>query len=160
MSTLTDALLESWTRQATIVSNLANLIDETSFNFVPAPNESSIGWHLSHISQVRTYWLSQVAPGSIDPSVNWGEVKNLSEAKEWLDRTAGQIADAMKELLNGDGAPSGGYDHPVYFLQHMIWHEGWHVGAIMMALRQNGQETPEEWEEPNIWGLWRTEIWE
>lgn len=157
MSTLIDAVLESWTRQATIVANLANLIDDKSFDFVAAPGESSIGWHLTHIYQVRMYWLSDIAPEMIDPSLKWGEVFPLEKAKELLTKSAGQIHDVMKNKLENDESPVGGYDHPLYFLQHMIWHEGWHVGAIMMALRQNGQETPEEWEEPNIWGLWRTE---
>ena len=47
----------------------------------------------------------------------------------------------------------------VLFLQHMVWHDGWHVGLIFLALRLNGQEPPEEWEEPNVWGQWRTETW-
>ena len=41
-----------------------------------------------------------------------------------------------------------------------IWHDGWHVGLIFLGLRLNGQEPPEEWEEPNVWGQWRTEVWE
>ena len=41
----------------------------------------------------------------------------------------------------------------------MVWHDGWHVGLIFLALRLNGQEPPEEWEEPNVWGQWRTETW-
>jgi hypothetical protein len=41
----------------------------------------------------------------------------------------------------------------------MVWHDGWHVGLIFLALRLNGQEPREEWEEPNVWGLWRTESW-
>ena len=51
------------------------------------------------------------------------------------------------------------YDNPIPFLQHMVWHDGWHVGLIFLALRLNGQEPPEEWEEPNVWGQWRTETW-
>ena len=30
---------------------------------------------------------------------------------------------------------------------------------VFLALRLNGQEPPEEWEEPNVWGQWRTETW-
>ena len=165
MSTLVDECLESWNRQAKIVENLAGTIDEQRSAFVPAPGESSIAWHLSHIHEVRGYWLSALAP-DFDPELTtlfdsgtyqWGKTLPLDEAKSALSKSATQIHDLMSQRLNGDCAPAGGYDHPLYFMQHMIWHEGWHVGAIMMALRQNGQETTDAWEESNIWGLWRTE---
>lgn len=51
----------------------------------------------------------------------------------------------------------GWYDNPVLFIQHMVWHEGWHIGLIFLALRLAGQEIPEEWEETKVWGEWRTE---
>lgn len=69
----------------------------------------------------------------------------------------------MRQGIESGGAPLEGenarYDNPVLLLQHMIWHDGWHVGLIFLALRLNGQEPPEEWEEPNVWGQWRTETW-
>jgi len=30
------------------------------------------------------------------------------------------------------------YDHPILFLQHMIWHEGYHHGQIKLALKLMG----------------------
>jgi hypothetical protein len=39
----------------------------------------------------------------------------------------------------------------------MIWHEGWHVGLIFLALRLAGEEPKQEWEEANVWGEWRIE---
>lgn len=42
----------------------------------------------------------------------------------------------------------------------MVWHEGWHIGAILLALRVNGFDVTDEWEEENLWGQWRTEKWD
>jgi len=30
------------------------------------------------------------------------------------------------------------YDHPLLYLQHMIWHEGYHHGQIKLALKVMG----------------------
>ncbi|MEZ5162818.1 MAG: hypothetical protein R2688_03510 [Fimbriimonadaceae bacterium] len=30
------------------------------------------------------------------------------------------------------------YDHPIYFLQHMVWHDGYHFSSLMQCLRNGG----------------------
>ncbi len=50
------------------------------------------------------------------------------------------------------------YDNPVLFMQRMVWHDGWLVGSIFLGLRLSGQEPPERWKEPIVWGQWRTEV--
>jgi hypothetical protein len=42
----------------------------------------------------------------------------------------------------------------------MVWHEGYHAGLILLALRNAGQEPTEEWDEYNIWALWRVDEWD
>jgi hypothetical protein len=87
---------------------------------------------------------------------NYVPSDDLALIRQRLKESAASIRQAMADLIP-DGKQAGPYDHPLFYLQHMIWHEGWHVGAIVHAFRANGQELPEEWEEPNIWGLWRVE---
>lgn len=50
-------------------------------------------------------------------------------------------------------------NHPVLLLQHMLWHEGYHVGQIKLALKAMGYVMSEAEEERAIWGLWRHEAW-
>jgi uncharacterized damage-inducible protein DinB len=117
---------------------------------------------------VRRFFLSQVAPehasslisASADnqgtPLADLDEIKTCLKASEIAVRNA--VEDALK--VGGPMASENvTYDNPVLFLQHMVWHDGWHIGLIFLALRLNGQEPPEEWEEPNVWGQWRTESW-
>ena len=53
------------------------------------------------------------------------------------------------------GGKFGPYDNALLFIQHMVWHEGYHVGQIYCALMQAGAAPDELWEEKHIWELWR-----
>jgi methionine salvage enolase-phosphatase E1 len=36
------------------------------------------------------------------------------------------------------------FDHPILFLQQMIWHEGYHHGQIKLALKAAGLAIPDK----------------
>ena len=163
--TLTEALLDSWDRQCRILQAVASKIDDSNRDAKPSEDGWPLDLQLAHIQGVRQEWLTMVSPdrGKALPTsfaVPWKEpIQDLDALRANLDQSAKAIREAMAELLvNGTGA-IGGYDHPVLFLQHMVWHEGWHVGLIFLALRLAGQEPTPEWEEANVWGEWRTEEW-
>jgi uncharacterized damage-inducible protein DinB len=124
--------------------------------------------HLAHMHGTRRYFLSQVAPEhAADLASAYADregtpVADLNVVKDCLEASGKAVREAVKDALAKGGPMAGGhavYENPVLFLQHMVWHEGWHVGLIFLALRINGQEPPEEWEEPNVWSQWRTETW-
>lgn len=161
-------LLESWDRQCRIVDAVASLIDEDNRHFKPSEDGWGIDRHLSHMHGVRRFFLSQVAPDRAADLVNASAdaegtpLADLDAIKAHLKSSGKVVRDAVSEALEKGGPMAGEhvvYDNPVLFLQHMVWHDGWHVGLIFLALRLNGQEPPEEWEEPNVWGQWRTESW-
>ncbi|CAN5640324.1 hypothetical protein BH11ARM2_BH11ARM2_25210 [soil metagenome] len=160
---LTAALLDSWDRQCRIVDSVASLVDEDTRHALPSPDGWPLDHQLAHIQKVRHYWLSQVAPertANMDDAYSgtWDTpIQDLDKIKSLLKESAVAVREAVQELLeNGTGAV-GGYDHPVLFLQHMVWHEGWHVGLLFLGLRLAGKEPSEEWEEAHVWGEWRTE---
>ena len=118
--------------------------------------------------QVRRFFLSQVAPGhagnlaGVFQADRETPLEDLNAIKAALEASGAAVRAAVEEGLQTGGpmkSENVTYDNPVLFLQHMVWHDGWHIGLIFLALRKNGQEPPEEWEEPNVWGLWRTETW-
>ena len=165
---LAQTLLDSWDRQCRIVNSVATLIDDNNRHIQPSEDGWSIDRHLAHMHGVRRFFLSQVAPehasnlisASADnqgtPLADLDAIKSCLKASEIAVRNA--VEDALK--VGGPMASENvTYDNPVLFLQHMVWHDGWHIGLIFLALRLNGQEPPEEWEEPNVWGQWRTESW-
>ena len=77
--------------------------------------------------------------------------------EDMLDDSASAVRQALAEALQEGRVKVGGYDHPVFFLQHLVFHEGWHIALIFLAFRLAGQEIPEEWEEARVWGEWRTD---
>lgn len=165
MESIRHALLESWDRQCAIVRSVAELINTSQLEATPAEGETSIAFHLAHIHEVRWYWLSKVHKASTDglgDLLNEKEgqylpIMDLKEIRIQLDLSAAAVRRACEELFKDGAEAVGGYDDPVLFMQHMIWHEGWHVGLIFLALRRSGHEPSEEWEEANVWGRWRTE---
>lgn len=166
---LADQLLDSWDRQCRILDSVASLVNEDNKHFKPSPDGWSLDRQLAHCHNVRSFFLSEVAPELTQDLVRFGvdddgEVTaSLAEIALALKASAVAIRAAVSQGL-ADGKPLQGehvtYDNAVLLLQHMVWHEGWHTGQIFLALRLNGQEPPEEWEEPNVWGVWRTERWE
>lgn len=141
----------------------ASRIDESNRRVKPSEDGMALDHQLAHIHKVRHYWLSQVDPertaGFDDGFVDGWQtpISDLDAIKELLIVSGEAVRETMRHLLTNDVGPVAGYDHPILFLQHMIWHEGWHVGLIFLGLRLAGQEPSEEWEESNIWSEWRTE---
>ena len=165
---LAEALLDSWDRQCRIVDAVASLINELNRHVKPSDDGMTLDRQLAHMHGVRRYFLSQVASkhaaGLISASADkeGTPLADLDTIKTCLKASEKAVREAVREGLEKGGPMAGGnvvYDNPVLFLQHMVWHDGWHVGLIFLALRLNGQEPPEEWEEPNVWGKWRTETW-
>lgn len=163
-----EALLDSWDRQGRIVTAVASLVDEANRHVKPSADGMTLDGQLAHMHSVRKYFLSQVAPEhaagltSAYADDQGTPLKDLDAIKACLKASEAAVRDAVRDGMQKGGPMAGGnvvYDNPVLFLQHMVWHDGWHVGLIFLALRLNGQEPPEEWEEPNVWGLWRTESW-
>ena len=46
------------------------------------------------------------------------------------------------------------YDHPILFLQHMIWHEGYHHGQIKVTLKLGGRPITDQEAGPVTWDVW------
>jgi uncharacterized damage-inducible protein DinB len=163
MQSIADALLDSWDRQTQILKNLTNAIDETTRHAKPAEQSWSIDEHLAHVHETRYWWLSTIskerAKALGDTFVQQGDkyvpIEDLDEIRRQLDVSAKAVRDTLEEAFTSGATKLGPYDHPVLFLQHMVWHEGWHVGLIRLGLVNAGKEPTDEWEEKNIWELWR-----
>jgi uncharacterized damage-inducible protein DinB len=56
-----------------------------------------------------------------------------------LQESAQGVREAVRKKIETGEAMQLHYDHPVLFLQHMIWHEGYHHGQIKLALKLAGK---------------------
>lgn len=166
---IAEALLDSWDRQCRIVTSVATLINEENRHVKPSEDGMGLDGQLAHMHSVRKFFLSQVAPEQAASLITaysddqGTPLADLDAIKACLTASGDAVRAAVKEGLENGCAPMSSehvtYDNPVLLMQHMVWHDGWHTGLIFLALRLNGQEPQEEWEEPNVWGLWRTETW-
>ncbi len=160
--TLLPVLLESWERQCRILDGLATLVDESNRAAKPSQDGMPLDMQLCHIHEVRYWWLGEV---SKEHQATLGEVLR-QEGDQWLpiddlDAIRAQLkvsAQAVRDATQA-GVAHGGriapYDHAVFFMQHMLWHEGYHFALILLGLRNAGVDPSDEWEERNVWGIWR-----
>lgn len=166
---LASALLDSWDRQCRIVNAVASKVTESNKHVKPSEDGMSLDGQLAHMHNTRKYFLKDVAPefaaelGRSYADDQGTPIADVDALKAMVVESGKAVRAAVKSALEKGGGPMSGphatYENPLLFIQHMVWHEGWHVGLILLALRLAGQEPPEEWEEEKVWGEWRTEVW-
>ncbi|HVL39949.1 MAG TPA: DinB family protein [Fimbriimonadaceae bacterium] len=164
--TVEEALFSSWDRQCRVIDNLLGRFRPEDLHLKPDEDGWTIAFHLAHVHGVRRFWhmnaagLEEPVGASLyaatgDDWADWVPTYDLQTIRARLAESGALVRDWAREALAAGVTKAGNYDHPVLYLQHMIWHEGWHVGLIMLALRRGGQEPPEEWEDAHVWDLWR-----
>jgi len=161
--TPTDALLDSWDRQCTIISNLTCALTPELLDAKPSDDGWTIAFHLCHLHSTRRFWHMKAngleapvgTPLFTVTEDEWIPSNDLGAIGERLAESQTLVRDWVRAKIAENAQQCGNYDHPVLYLQHMIWHEGWHAGLIMLALRRAGHEPTEEWEDANVWDQWR-----
>ena len=110
----------------------------------------------THIHFVRLVFVLEDAPefASGLPKEEWAEERNVAHIAQMLEESAQTVRDAVKGRLETDQAMNSHYDHPILFLQHMIWHEGYHHGQIKLALKLAGSQIPDGAIGAGTWGIW------
>jgi uncharacterized damage-inducible protein DinB len=161
---LSQALLDSWDRQCRIVDNLAAAMSPELLQTKPDPEGWTVAHHLAHIHTTRRYWhmLAAGLEQPVGPSLftvvsdeEWVPSSDIDEIRGRLAESGSLVRSWVAEQIEAGTQRTGNYEHPVLYLQHMVWHEGWHAALLMLAMRRAGQEPSEEWECANIWNLWR-----
>ena len=159
--TLADSLLDLWDRQSAMLRDLAALVDEDVRTATPSEDGWPLDRQLAHVHAVRREWV-----GTIDPAREaalpesfvdgWTTpIADLAAIRTALDESAAAVRAVLADGLSRPPEPVGRYDSPAIFLGHMVWHEGWHAGLIVLALRRAGREPSETWQERAFWERWR-----
>ncbi len=150
-----------------MIKSLFSLMTEDNKDTRPNENSWPMIQHFAHIHVVRENWIhsisEEIASGLGDVVRQEGEqwilIDDIAEIGRQLDLSAQAVEDTLVQAL--ETGQAGPYEHPVLFVQHQVWHEGYHAGLIILALRNAGCEPSDEWEESHIWELWRgVEEWE
>lgn len=153
---LLDALLDSWDRSNTILVNLLRVLPEGALDLKAMKDSPSIAELFSHIHYVRLVFLSEDAPEFATklPEKEWLPERDRNRLAQALNKSAKAVRDAVKSKIETSQDMKAHYDHPILFLQHMIWHEGYHHGQIKLALKLTGHPMSNREAGPITWQIW------
>jgi uncharacterized damage-inducible protein DinB len=153
---LLPAVLDSWDRNNRILVNLLRALPPGSLDARATPTSPSIIEMFAHIVYVRLVFISEDAPefaSAIEPR-EWLRETDPTRIAIGLDHSARTVRNSVRDRLTSGRPMQQHYDHPLLFLQHMIWHEGYHHGQIKLALKVAGHPFHDEEIGPLTWGIW------
>lgn len=156
---LLDALLDSWDRHHTILLRLLRAVPEGGLDARALDGSPTVGAQFLHVRGTRLFWLSRTAPEFLPERRDLppeGE-RDAARLEALLDESARALRDAVRARVEAGRPLDDAYDHPLLLLQHMLWHEGYHVGQIMLALKAVGRPFTDAETGPLIWDVWRSE---
>ena len=153
---LLEALLDSWDRNNTILLNLLRALPEGGLEASTMPGSPSIAKLFTHIHYVRLVFISEDVPELARPMPEgeWREERDRGRIAHMLNDSAQAVRDAVKSRVEAGQEMNLHYDHPILFLQHMIWHEGYHHGQIKLALKAAGRPMIDKEIGPVTWRVW------
>jgi uncharacterized damage-inducible protein DinB len=153
---LLEVLLDSWDRNNTILLNLLHSLPEGGLEEKAMEGSPSIAELFTHIHYVRLVFVSEDAPefaGNL-PDEEWVVERNAGRIAQMLNDSAKAVRDAVKSRIDAGRDMNLHYAHPIFFIQHMIWHEAYHHGQIKLTLKLAGRAIPDKEAGPVTWGVW------
>jgi uncharacterized damage-inducible protein DinB len=153
---LLEALLDSWDRNNTILVNLLRALPEGGLEARAMEGGPSVAEMFTHMHYVRLVFVSEDVPEFATklPDDEWVVERDPGRIAGMLNDSAKVVRNAVKNRIETGKEMNLHYDHPILFLQHMIWHEGYHHGQIKLALKLAGRPLIDEQAGPVTWGIW------
>lgn len=149
-------LLDSWDRNNAILVNLLRALPEGGLEVRATEGGPSTAELFTHIHYVRLVFVSEDAPefARALPEKEWMFEPNRERIEQMLSDSAKAVRDAVQTRVESGREMDLHYDHPTLFLQHMIWHEGYHHGQIKLALKLAGCPITDDEAGPVTWDVW------
>jgi len=153
---LLDALLDSWDRNNTILVNLLRAVPEGGLDASATPTSKTVAQMFTHMHYVRLVFVQEDVPelAADVPEEEWVTEHDRTRLARMLNESAAVVRNAVKSRLESGRPMNVHYDHPILFLQHMIWHEGYHHGQIKLALKVAGHPLSDDEAGPVTWDVW------
>ena len=153
---LLEVLLDSWDRNNIILVNLLRALPEGGLEARAMEGSPSVAAMFMHMHYVRLVFLSEDAPEFARevPEGEWRNERDPAHIAEMLNESAAAVREGVKGRFEAGQEMNLHYDHPILFLQHMVWHEGYHHGQIKLVLKMAGRPIPDKEAGPVTWGVW------
>lgn len=155
-TSLLDALLDSWDRNNTILVNLLRTVPKSGLEAKATPHSATVAQMFTHIHYVRLVFISEDAPDLAQevPENEWLAEHIPDRIAQILNESAQAVRKVVQSRVESGLEMKMHYDHPILFLQHMIWHEGYHHGQVKLALKLAGTPISDEEAGPVTWSVW------
>jgi len=153
---LLGAVLDSWDRNNRILVNLLCALPPGGQHARVMPTSKSVVEMFAHMIYVRLIFVVEDAPEWAAPEdpEKWLSETDPERLAAGLESSARAVRDAVEDHIRSSQPMQQHYDHPLLFLQHMIWHEGYHHGQIKLALKVAGHPLQDEQIGPMTWDIW------
>jgi uncharacterized damage-inducible protein DinB len=153
---LLEIILDSWDRNNRILVNLLRALSYDGLAARVTSGSPTVAETFTHMHFVRLIFLSEDAPECALPlpEREWLREGNPDRIAEELEMSAGAVRGAVESRIRSGREMNLHYDHPILYLQHMIWHEGYHHGQIKLALKVTGRPFDDEKIGPFTWDVW------
>jgi uncharacterized damage-inducible protein DinB len=153
---LIEVLLDSWDRNNTILVNLLRVLPEGGLEARISEGSPSVAEMFTHMHYVRLVFVLEDAPEFARslPVKEWAAEHDPDRIAQMLNESAKVVRDAILSKIQTGQEMKLHYDHPILFLQHMIWHEGYHHGQIKLALKLADRPISNEKAGPVTWRIW------
>ncbi|HEU0174550.1 MAG TPA: DinB family protein [Blastocatellia bacterium] len=154
---LLEALLDSRDRNNTILINLLRAIPESGLEARAMEGSPSVSEMFTHIHYERMVSVFENAPefaGSV-PEKEWVVELDHERIEQMLDDSARRMRDAVKSRVETGRDLDLDFDHPIFLLHLLIFHEGYHHGQINLALKAAGRPVTDDKAGPGAWRVWR-----
>lgn len=153
---LLEIVLDSWDRNNRILVNLLRALPEGGLEARVTSASPTVAEIFTHMHFVRLIFLSEDVPECALPlpEREWVREGSSDRIAEELEGSAGAVRGAVESRIRSGREMNLHYDHPLLYLQHMIWHEGYHHGQIKLALKVMGRPFDDEKIGPLTWDIW------
>ena len=154
--TLLGVILDSWDRNNRILINLLRALPPGGLEARATSGSLSVAEMFTHVHFVRLIFISEDAPdlASPVPSREWVQESDAESIASDLESSAKAVRETVTSRIRVGREMNIHYDHPLLFLEHMIWHEGYHHGQIKLALKIAGLPLEDDTVAPLTWHLW------
>ncbi|WP_260706078.1 DinB family protein [Edaphobacter flagellatus] len=155
-SDLLDVVLDAWDRNNRILVNLLRAVPEDGLAARVMAGSPTVSQMFTHMHYVRLVFLYEDAPefARSVPEREWADGLSTEQMAGELEASAQAVREAVGSMVRSGKAMKVHYDHPLLFLEHMIWHEGYHHGQIKLALKMAGHAFDDEQIGPLTWDVW------
>ncbi|MGC2636492.1 MAG: DinB family protein [Acidobacteriaceae bacterium] len=151
---LLEAILDAWDRNNRIIVNLLRAVPPGGMEARAVEGSPTVAEMFAHMIYVRAVFLREDIPefGLGEPR-DWIPVRDPEQLAAGLEASARAVGEAFAACVSRGQAMQVHYDH-LLFLEHMIWHEGYHHGQIKLALKIAGQPLENKAIGPLTWRVW------